>query len=51
MKDKRKLCAFPNCTHIAQSRGKRETEKGFSQFKWCRFHRKGKGKEARLNLK
>lgn len=45
-----RTCAYPNCKNKADSRGKRQTEKGYAQFKWCRFHRKGAGKKARLEL-
>ena len=45
-----KKCVYPNCKNIAEKRGSRNTEKGFAQFKWCKFHRKGKGKNERLEL-
>jgi hypothetical protein len=45
-----KLCAFHNCKNKAESRGRNKETGCVKRFKWCRFHRKGNGKTARLKL-
>lgn len=44
-----KMCAYPDCKNIADSRGSR-IDGGKARFKWCRYHRRGNGKKERLNL-
>lgn len=50
MKKNVAICPFPNCKNIKESRGKNSVTGGSKRFKWCRFHRNGKGKQARLSL-
>jgi hypothetical protein len=45
---KPRYCAFPNCKSLCASKGKRENGFGLARHKWCRFHRKGKGKMKRV---
>lgn len=47
-----KKCAFPNCNNLGDSKGKKFVDgvRAVKRFKWCRFHRKGAGKNDRLKL-
>lgn len=49
-------CAIPDCNNIAASRGKRgenspvRDKDAHKRFKWCAYHRNGKGKGVRMQF-
>ena len=45
-----KVCAYPDCKNICRSRGKNSITGISKRFRWCTYHRTGKGRTERTKL-